>query len=133
MARFGALRGSGSGKSTLAKLVAGLQYERAAWTWRLDVTHLRAKKVGDLDSPYLSRPVTAPRIPQFTVPSSTTLDLFAQWRIRRDLRANFAIGNLTDRKYWRWADVQGLAATSPAIDAYSQPGRYVLFSMVKDF
>ncbi len=116
-----------------AKLVIGLQYERADWTWRLDATHLRAKNVDDLDSPYLARPVTPPRIRQLTVPSSTTLDLYAQWRIRRDLRANLAIGNLTDRKYWRWADVQGLAADSPAVDAYSQPGRYVLFSMVKDF
>ena len=116
-----------------AKLALGLMYERAQWTWRLDATHHRAKREDDLESPYLARPVTPPRVRQFTVPSSTTLDLYAQWRIRRDLRANFAIGNLTDRKYWRWSDVQGLAADSAVIDAYSQPGRHVLVSMVMDF
>ena len=116
-----------------AKFVLGLVYERAQWTWRLDATHYRAKQEDDLESPYLARPVTPPRIRQFTAPSATTLDLYAQWRIRRDLRANFAIGNLTDRKYWRWSDVQGLAADSPVRDAYTQPGRHLLVSIVKDF
>ncbi len=116
-----------------AQLVLGLMYETAQWSWRLDATHHWAKTEGDMESPYLARPVTPPRVRQFTVPSATTLDLSVQWRIRRDLRANFAIGNLTDRKYWRWSDVQGLAADSPVIDAFSQPGRHLLLSVVKDF
>jgi len=31
--------------------------------------------------------------------------------------------NLTDRKYWLWQDIRGLAASSTVRDAYTQPGR----------
>ena len=44
-----------------------------------------------------------------------------------------AIRNLTDRKYWLWPDVQGLAASSNANDAYTQPGRSAHLSLVMDF
>jgi len=61
------------------------------------------------------------------------LDLSGQWRIRKDLRLNAGIYNLTDKKHWRWADVRGLAANANFIDAYSQPGRSVRVSLVADF
>lgn len=116
-----------------SKLVLGLRYETARWDWRLDATRNAAKTDGDLDSPYLPKPATPPRIRQFTVPAATTLDLSVQWRVRKDLRANFAIANLTNRKYWLWSDVQGLAASSSVVDAYTQPGRHVNLSVVMDF
>ena len=68
-----------------------------------------------------------------STPSATTLDLNAQWRIRRDLRLNVALVNLTDKKYWMWSDVRGLASNSPIVDAYTQPGRHFNVSLVADF
>lgn len=55
------------------------------------------------------------------------------WRIRKDLRLTAGVYNLTDEKYWNWSDVQGLAATSAVLDAYTQPGRSVRVSMSADF
>lgn len=115
------------------KLVLGLKYETAQWDWRLDATRNAAKTESDLDSPYLPKPVNPPRVKQFTVPAATTLDLSVQWRVRKNLRTNFAITNLSNRKYWLWSDMQGLAANSSVADAYTQPGRHVNLSVVMDF
>lgn len=95
--------------------------------------HHAAKTEGDLESPYLPKPVNPPRIRQFTVPAATTLDLSGRWRIRKDLRLTASITNLTNRKYWLWSDVQGLAINSAVVDAYTQPGRHLNLSAVMDF
>ena len=71
--------------------------------------------------------------PQFAVPSATTLDLSGQYRISKTLRLNAAIINLTNKKYWNWSDVRGVAANSTFRDAYTQPGRYINVSLVADF
>ena len=91
----------------------------------MDVTHHAAKKAEDVDA------TTATA--QFVTPSATTLDLSGQWRLRKDLRLNAGIYNLTDKKYWNWADVRGVASTSNVLDAYTQPGRNVRVSLVADF
>lgn len=70
---------------------------------------------------------------QFATPSATTLDLGLQWRPRQDLRLNLAVNNVTDQKYWRWADVYGQAANSPVMDAYTQPGRNIKIAFTADF
>ena len=116
-----------------AKLAMGFKLETHQWDVRLDATHHAAKTADDLESPYLPKPVAPPRIQQFTVPAATTLDLHLQWRISKGLRANIGIVNLSNRKYWLWSDVQGLAATSTVVDAYTQPGRYLNLSLVADF
>ena len=112
-----------------AQLALGVQYDTAAWGLRLDMRHHAAKTAKDTDSASSVKPPNT----QFTVPSATTLDVSAQWRLRKDLRLNFAVHNLTNRKYWLWPDVYGLAASSTTNDAYTQPGRSVHVSLVKDF
>lgn len=116
-----------------AKLVAGIKYETAFWDLRLDAIHHAAKKASDLDSPYLAKPATPPRVNQFTTPSATTLDLYAQWRPAKNVRLNLALVNLSNRKYWMWSDVQGLASTSAVVDAYTQAGRHLNLSLIADF
>jgi hemoglobin/transferrin/lactoferrin receptor protein len=95
----------------------------------VDARHHWAKRAADIDN---ASAVKAPNT-QFTIPSSTTLDVSMQWRVRKDIRLNFAVHNLTDRKYWLWPDVQGLAASSNVNDAYTQPGRSAHVSLVMDF
>jgi len=112
-----------------AQLALGVQYDTAAWGLRLDMRHHAAKTAKDIDSASSVKPPNT----QFTVPSATTLDVSAQWRLRKDLRLNFAVHNLTNRKYWLWPDVYGLAASSATNDAYTQPGRSVHVSLVMDF
>jgi hemoglobin/transferrin/lactoferrin receptor protein len=108
-----------------SRLTAGLRYDTSAFMVRLDMTHAAAKKAEDV--------TLATGSTQFLTPSYTVLDLSGQWRIRKDLRLNAGIYNLTDKKHWRWADVRGLAANASFIDAYSQPGRSVRVSLVADF
>ena len=112
-----------------AQLALGLKYDTAAWGLRLDMRHHAAKSAKDIDS---ASSVKLPNT-QFTIPSATTLDISAQWRLRKDLRLNFAVHNLTNRKYWMWPDVYGLAAASTTNDAYTQPGRSAHVSLVMDF
>ncbi len=104
------------------RLNAGLKYDTAGWSARLDATHRAAKKPGDIDG-----------AGQFAAPAATTFDLSGQVRFSKAVRLNAGIYNLTDRKYWNWSDVIGVAANSPVIDAYTQPGRYLRVSLVADF
>ena len=108
-----------------SRLTAGLRYDSGGWMARLDMTHAAAKKARDVS--------VATGSTQFLTPSFTVLDLSGQWRIRKDLRLNAGIYNLTDKKYWNWSDVRGVASTSNVLDAYTQPGRNVRVSLVADF
>jgi hemoglobin/transferrin/lactoferrin receptor protein len=107
----------------------GLEYQSARWDARIDVRHVAAKKAEAIDSAGLVKPPNT----QFTTPSATTVDVSAQWRVRDDLRLTASVVNLTNRKYWVWADVQGLAASTIAADAWTQPGRHLRVSLVADF
>ncbi|WP_157898425.1 TonB-dependent hemoglobin/transferrin/lactoferrin family receptor [Acidovorax carolinensis] len=111
------------------QLSLGVLYDTAAWGLRADLRHHGAKKASDIDS---ASAVKAPNT-QFTIGQATTLDLSAQWRLRKDLRLNVAVHNLTNRKYWLWPDVYGLAAASTVNDAYTQPGRSLHAALVMDF
>ena len=108
------------------QLKLGVGQKAARWNWELAVTHSAGKKASDL-------PANTTAL--FLSPSSTVLDLTAQFELRRGLRLNVGLLNLTDQKYWNWSDVRGVtqAAERSAIDAYSQPGRNLRVSLVADF
>jgi len=118
-----------------AKLTVGLKMETASLDLRLDVTHHARKDAADIESVYIPKSTTQL---QFLSPAATTLDLRGQWRINKTVRLNVAAINLTNRKYWNWSDVQGLASnpTPPllsVVDAYTQPGRHFNASLVAEF
>ncbi len=118
-----------------AKLTLGLAYTSADWDVSVSVQHHAAKNANEIDSLYIPKSTS---LLQFTPPASTTLDMHSQWRMRKNLRLNLGIVNLTNQKYWNWSDVQGLASNPaapllPVVDAYTQPGRHINLSMVMDF
>jgi hemoglobin/transferrin/lactoferrin receptor protein len=82
------------------------------------VSHSRAKARDRIAGGAL-----APGQQQFATPAHTTLDLTANVSIGRHAELGFGVFNVTDRKYWQWSDVQGVAQTSPLLDAFTQPGR----------
>jgi hemoglobin/transferrin/lactoferrin receptor protein len=49
------------------------------------------------------------------------------------VKLNAGIYNVTDEKYWEWADVRGRPATDVAIDRYTRPGRNVSASLKVEF
>lgn len=61
------------------------------------------------------------------------LDLTAWAQIAERLTLRAGLFNLTDRKYWWWSDIRGLAATSATRDAFSQPGRNLTVSATLRF
>jgi hemoglobin/transferrin/lactoferrin receptor protein len=133
---FGMARGtnSDSGKPinsiAPALLALGLRYDTAQWGFSADLRHHAAKKARDIDSEAI---MAARAGTQFATPAATTLDVGVQWRPRKDVRLNVGVRNLTDRKYWLWPSVYGVAGSSPVRDAYTQPGRSAYVSLVMDF
>lgn len=133
---FGMARGtnSDSGKPINsidpALLALGLRYDTAQWGFSADLRHHAAKKARDIDSEAI---MAARAGTQFATPAATTLDVGVQWRPRKDVRLNVGVRNLTDRKYWLWPSVYGVAGSSPVRDAYTQPGRSAYVSLVMDF
>ena len=103
------------------QFVLGVRYDRSTVGVQLSASHWAGKKAKDAAAgAWLS-------------PSATVVDLSAQWRIRPGTRLNVGVYNLTDKKYWRWSDVRGMAASSAVIDAYTQPGRSAKVSLVAEF
>lgn len=98
----------------------------ATWRWELAAAHTAAKKAADM--PADTRTL-------FLSPAHTVWDLTGQVELRKGLRLNVGLYNLSDKKYWNWSDVRGVtaAAERAAIDAYSQPGRNLRASLVLDF
>lgn len=69
----------------------------------------------------------------FLPPSYDVVDVGVAYRIEPGLRVAAFVSNLTDKKYWRWSDVRGIAASSTVLDAYTAPGRHLQLSMRADF
>ncbi|WP_395005728.1 TonB-dependent hemoglobin/transferrin/lactoferrin family receptor [Undibacterium sp.] len=116
-----------------SKLYAGLRFNSGSLDWQLNARHQVGKEAADLGSPYLPKPAVPPRVRQFLVPGVTTLDMQLQWIVQKNWRINLGVNNISNKKYWNWSDVQGLAATSIVVDAYTQPGRYYHASLVVGF
>jgi hemoglobin/transferrin/lactoferrin receptor protein len=66
----------------------------------------------------------------FASPGFTIVDLTAAFTLTPQAVARLGVFNLTNRKYWWWNDVRGLAGASPIADAFTQPGRNVSASLI---
>jgi hemoglobin/transferrin/lactoferrin receptor protein len=101
------------------RLLVGAGWRSPAATGGLDlaIIHSAAKKSADADMQI------SPTAQQFLPAGFTTVDLTGFWQFTRYLSLSFSLTNLSNKKYWQWSDVQGLASTSAALDAYTQPGR----------
>ncbi|CAN7181487.1 TonB-dependent hemoglobin/transferrin/lactoferrin family receptor [Phenylobacterium sp. LjRoot225] len=69
----------------------------------------------------------------FTPSAFTLLDATAYWNLTPTVKLRAGVFNITDKKYWWWSDVRGLAQTSTILDAYSQPGRNLAVSLAARF
>jgi hemoglobin/transferrin/lactoferrin receptor protein len=109
-----------------ASLSLGVRYEAAWGDVSLIAMHVKAKKLEDID-------LASSTALQYAPPARTTLDLNAQWKLSNAWRLNAGIQNLTNKKYIRWSDVQGIASTAVFLDAYTQPGRTFNLALTTDF
>ena len=106
------------------RLIASVSHSGSDGRYGIDLTavHAASKRAADV-----------PTATQFRPAASTTLDLNAFWRVHKNAKITAAVSNVTDRKYWNWSDVQGLAATSTVLDAYTQPGRAYSLGLKVEF
>ena len=66
---------------------------------------------------------------RFHPPSWATADLTAGWRINEYFDLRTGIYNLTDERYWRWADVSLFNPGNPMLELLTRPGRNYSISM----
>lgn len=108
-----------------ARLVLGVDHRVGDWSVGASLAHSLKKSTRDIDYTGAAN--------QFATPAYTTLDLRASWQVRPGTRLSAAIHNLTDRKYWEWTNVRGVAANSPVLDSYTAPGRSLSVALVTEF
>ncbi len=92
--------------------VAGLQYDAPSKAYGVEgvMTHYAAK----------TRVASAT---QFQPNAAAVLDVFAYWNVGKWMQLNASIANITDKKYWLWSDVRGVASVSAVLDRTTQAGR----------
>lgn len=67
---------------------------------------------------------------QFATAGYGTLDLNSWWQVDEHFSINAGLYNLADKRYWNWADVQGLSSNEPGLTRASQPGRHAAVNLV---
>lgn len=100
----------------------GARYDTGDWSMQASWQHSRGKRASDVSSPT-----------QFTPPGYSVVDLGASLRLTPRLRLNAWVTNLFDKTYWRWSDVNGVAATLPTLDSFTATGRALQLSLRADF
>ena len=95
------------------KLIANLRWQSTHWPIEsgLRVTHLARKS--DVDR-------TAGDV--FVAPDATLLDLTTRWQPNERFDLVLGVYNLTNERYWRYADVRHFEPGDPRIEVASQPG-----------
>lgn len=100
--------------------VASLRYVAPSnrWGGAAIATGVQRKKEGDINQP---------NGPLFASPGFGIVDLTAWWTFAPGANLNVGVFNVFDKTYWLWADLYrtNLSSTNPAIDRYTQPGRWV--------
>ena len=69
----------------------------------------------------------------FQPPGYGLLDLTAFINFGPRLRMQAGVFNIGDKKYWEWGNLHGLAASDPAADFYTAPGRNASLSLIYAF
>ena len=59
----------------------------------------------------------------FETPGHAVLDLFMARRVGENLTLRAGVGNVTDRIYWRWSEVRGLAPDDVLLPTLAETGR----------
>ncbi len=106
---------TGESLNTVAplKLIAGLRWLSERWPLEsgLRLTHYGEKSDVDESSGEL-----------FVPGDATILDWTTRWSPRESLDLVFGLYNLTNERYWRYADVRNYTPGDPRIEVASQPG-----------
>lgn len=111
------------------KVVFGLGYDQPAGRFggQAIVTWSQARDAADTDG--LGCFNANPALGCAVGDDFALLDLTAYWNLSDRVTARAGVFNVLDETYSWWSDVRGVAATSAALDAFTQPGRNVGLSL----
>jgi hemoglobin/transferrin/lactoferrin receptor protein len=93
----------------------------ASLNWQPPGGRLRASLRGTFTDDWSARDATGGEL--FEAPGNAVFDVFFAARLGARLTLRASATNLTDRTYWAWTDVRGLAPDDPVIPYLSHPGR----------
>lgn len=109
------------------KFMVGVDHKWGTWNLGATVTHVAGKSAPDIHN------TLAGTDTQFATRAYTTLDVKAHWQLNKGTKLTAAIHNLTNKKYWEWTNVRGIASSSAILDSYTAPGRSVSVALSTDF
>lgn len=95
------------------KAVLGIAFEPQGGRWGVELAGTAVRRKSQVDQS---------TGPAFIPPGYFTLDLLAHADLGERLRINAGVFNLTDKKYWDWADVRGRPAGDAVIDRFTRSG-----------
>jgi hemoglobin/transferrin/lactoferrin receptor protein len=93
----------------------------ASLNWQSAGGHVQTSLRGTFTDDWSTRDETAGEL--FKPPGYAVFDLYVAWRVNHALTLRAGVRNLTDKIYWAWTDVRGLAPDDPVIPYLSSPGR----------
>ena len=105
------------------KVVVGLGYNDNAGRFGLEGIVTWSDHKDNIETNGLSCFNQNPLLGCYRGESFALLDVTAYWNVTDRVTARVGAFNLTDQKYGWWSDIRGVAASSTARDAYTQPGR----------
>ncbi len=107
------------------RAVLGVGYEQENWNLELAGNFAKRKtRTALLDSSGTSA---------FSPAGYGVLDVLGQYHFNDKTRLEIGILNLTDKVYWDWADVPGIAANNTLLDRYTRPGRALRLAFSRSF
>jgi hemoglobin/transferrin/lactoferrin receptor protein len=101
------------------KAVLGAAYTQEKFSVQLVGQFTRAKAASRVSTPDPRTGASA----FFLSPASTIFDMQGAYAFSKTITLNWAVNNITNKKYWVWADVRGQSAASAVLDSFTQPGR----------
>lgn len=113
-------------------LVTGISYQRQSWGAELIATFVSRKDDID-DSGLQSRDPSAPHINAFEPPGHAILDFVGHYNFTKNIRLNWGIYNIADKKYWDWNNVGVQNPTAPWLDRFTEPGRNASITLKLEF
>ncbi|MGV3577484.1 TonB-dependent hemoglobin/transferrin/lactoferrin family receptor [Brevundimonas sp.] len=105
------------------KLVLGMGWNEAAGRFGFESVVTWSAKKDNRDTNGLGCFNQAPSAGCLTGEEFALVDVTAYWNVTDNVTARVGAFNITDEKYGWWSDIRGVAASSPVVDAYTQPGR----------
>ncbi len=115
-------------------LVAGIGYDAPSGFWGTElIMTLNDRKTKIDDSDIQSADPNDPAVAPFQTPGFSVYDWVGYLNVRDNIRINWGVFNLTDKKYWQWNDVLLQPASASNLPRLTQPGRNASITVRVEF